>query len=244
MKIELILHPVYVSGIGNNHCPVCAGIAVRNQQESVSGLRKNHCPEWSGISVRFTQEYANWHKGFVTGGIYHISVRDVNFLLQKVERNVGDSVDELISKGIKPSRKLILSLTYINEDNHLENERKINSGEIFVNEDGGAYASEDEFIQDIKESEDPKFDDLKKKIGVYDKKYILDYWDDFMGYVPDSYNSVKDSIEFYINRTEDNCRAANYSSEWLERFFKNIIEYGYSFKKDGSDPKPYSRYSA
>jgi hypothetical protein len=47
-----------VSGIGENHCPVYAGISVRNQQEPVSALRKNHCPEWSGIGVRFRQEYA------------------------------------------------------------------------------------------------------------------------------------------------------------------------------------------
>jgi len=51
-----------VSGISKNRCPLCAGIAVRNQQESVSALRKNHCPEWPGISVRFGQEYAHYQK--------------------------------------------------------------------------------------------------------------------------------------------------------------------------------------
>ena len=58
MKDDPILLPGLVSGISKNRCPLCAGIAVRNQQESVSALRKNHCPEWPGISVRFGQEYA------------------------------------------------------------------------------------------------------------------------------------------------------------------------------------------
>ena len=64
---ELILLPGKVSGISKNRCPLCAGIAVRNQQESVSALRKNHCPEWPGISVRFGQEYA----------IYTVQIHDI-----------------------------------------------------------------------------------------------------------------------------------------------------------------------
>ncbi len=47
-----------MSGISKNQCPLCAGITVRNQQESLSALSKKHCPEWAGISVRFGQEYA------------------------------------------------------------------------------------------------------------------------------------------------------------------------------------------
>lgn len=62
MKIELFLHPVYLSGISKNQCPVCAGINVRNQQEPVSALSKNCCPVLSGISVRFGQEYAHMTK--------------------------------------------------------------------------------------------------------------------------------------------------------------------------------------
>ena len=58
MKNEPLLLPGKVSGINKNQCPICAGIAVRNQQESVSALRKNHCPDWTGISVRIGQEYA------------------------------------------------------------------------------------------------------------------------------------------------------------------------------------------
>ena len=58
MKNQLILIPKMVSGISKNRCPFCAGITVRNQQESVSVLSKNHCPEWPGITVRFGQEYA------------------------------------------------------------------------------------------------------------------------------------------------------------------------------------------
>jgi len=182
-----------------------------------------------------------WNKGFITGGSYHISVRDLNFLIQKVERNVKDAVDECITNNIKPTREDILKLTYINEDNQEQNEANIKSGKVIVNGDGGAFASKDEFIEFIENTTDSQFDDLKKKMGVFQKRYILDYWDGFINdFAPDSYNSAKSSIEFYIKRTGDNIKAVDYSSEWLERFFRNIIDYGYSFKKDGSNPKDFS----
>ena len=72
-------------------------------------------------------------------------------------------------------------------------------GEIIVNEDGGAFASPDEFVDFITESEDPKFDKLKKSMGLYKKQYIFDYWDDFIReYAPDSYNTPRYVIEEYI----------------------------------------------
>lgn len=72
-----------------------------------------------------------------------------------------------------------MHLTYINEENAEENERKIASGEIIVDHDGGAFASHAEFEDFIAASDDPKFNSLKKKMGIYEKIYILDYWDDF-----------------------------------------------------------------
>jgi len=183
----------------------------------------------------------HWNKGYVTGGVYHIPIRDLNSLLSKVERNVKDAVNELIEKNIKITRDNIIQLTYINEDNALENERRIASGEVIVNEDGGAFASHDEFVDFIIESQDPKFDKLKKSMGLYKKQYILDYWDDFIReYAPDSYNTPRYVIEEYIKNTGDNCKATEFSSQWLDRFFKHIIKEGYSYRKDGTNRKPYT----
>jgi len=183
----------------------------------------------------------HWNKGYVTGGVYHIPIRDLNSLLSKVERNVKDAVNELIEKNIKITRDNIIQLTYINENNALENERKIATGEIIVNEDGGAFASHDEFVDFIIESQDPKFDKLKKSMGLYKKQYILDYWDDFIReYAADSYNTPRYVIEEYIKNTGDNCKATEFSSQWLDRFFKHIIKEGYSYRKDGTNRKPYT----
>jgi hypothetical protein len=183
----------------------------------------------------------HWNKGYVTGGGYHIPIRDVNSLLSKVERDVKDAVNELVEKNIIITRENIIKLTYINERNALENERRIASGEIIVNEDGGPFASHDEFVDFIIESEDPRFDKLKKSMGLYEKQYIMDYWDDFIReYAPDSYNTPRYIIEDYIRNTQDNCKVTEFSSAWLQRFFKHIIREGYSYKKDGTNRKPYT----
>jgi integrase len=183
----------------------------------------------------------HWNKGFITGGIYHISVRDLNNLLTKVEHNVKFAINELIEKNIRVNQENIVQLAYINEINALENERKIASGEVIVDEQGGAFASQDEFEEFIADSDDPKFDTLKKAMGIYKKEYILDFWDDFIKeYAPDSYNTPRHSIQEYINNTQDNCKVTEFSSAWLERFFKHIIREGYSYRKDGENRKPYT----
>ncbi|MBN2833634.1 MAG: hypothetical protein JXR48_01580, partial [Candidatus Delongbacteria bacterium] len=195
----------------------------------------------NNIRTPISVKKEHWNKGYITGGVYHIPIRDLNSLLAKVERNVKYVVNELIEKNIRITRDNIIQLTYINEDNALENERKIASGEIIVNEDGGAFASHDEFVDFIIESQDPKFDDIKKSMGLYKKQYILDYWDGFIqDYAPDSYNTPRYAIEEYIKNTQDNSKASEFSSAWLERFFKHIIKEGYSFRKDGTNRKPYT----
>jgi integrase len=189
------------------------------------------------ISVK--REY--WNKGYVTGGNYHISVRELNSLLTKVEYDVKDAVKELIEKNIQINQENITKLTYINEINALENERKIASGEVIVDEDGGAFASHEEFVEFVEQSEDPKFDALKKSMGLYNKEYILDYWDDFIkDFAPDSYNTPRHSIEEYIKDTEDNCKVREFSSDWIQRFFEYITKNGYSFRKDGTNRMPYT----
>lgn len=183
----------------------------------------------------------HWNKGYVTGGKYHITIRDLNNLLTKVERDVKDAINELIEKNIKITRDNIIRLTYINEDNTLENERKIVSGKIIVDEQGGAFASHDEFTEYIAESEDLKFNTLKKSMGLYKKEYIMDYWDDFtQDFAPASYNAPSHSIQEYIRNTEDNCKATEFSEIWLQKFFEYIIENGYSLRKDGTERQPYT----
>jgi hypothetical protein len=189
------------------------------------------------ISVK--KEY--WNKGYVTGGNYHISVRELNNLLTKVEREVRDSINELLEKNVQINQENITKLTYINEINAKEQERKIANGEIIVDEQGGAFASQQEFEEYIETSEDPKFDELKKSMGIYKKEYILDYWDDFIKkHAPNSYNASHHAIKEYIEITNDNCKAVDFSSAWLNRFFEHIIENGYSFRNDGKNRQDYT----
>ncbi len=183
----------------------------------------------------------HWNKGYVTGGKFHISLREINHLLSKVEYNVKDALNDLVEKKLQVTRENILSLTYINEENELANEQKIASGEIIVNEDGGAFASQDEFTEFVAQSQDPKFDVLKKSMGIYKKEFVLDFWDDFIrDYAPNSYNSPRYSIEDYITKTGDNCKAEEFSSAWLARYFDYIIKNGYSFRKDGNNRQLYT----
>jgi integrase len=183
----------------------------------------------------------HWNKGYVTGGNYHISVREINNLLTRVEHDVKDAVNELTEKNIRINQEDIIQLTYINEINALENERKIASGKIIVNEDGGAFASQQEFIDYVSKNEDPRFDGLKKSLGIYKKEYILDFWDDFIReYAPDSYNTPQYVMQEYIKETGDNCKITEFGSEWINHFFEHIIKNGYSYRKDGKNRKEYT----
>lgn len=193
----------------------------------------------SKVPISVKKEH--WNKGYVTGGKYHKPIRDINNLLAKVEGDVKDAVHELLDRNIPLTRERIFQIAYINEENALINERNIASGKVIVNEDGGAFASQSEFEGYVASSDDPKFDALKKAMGIYERLYILDYWDDFIKtYAPNSYNSPKYAIESYILKTGDNCKVSEFSAEWMERFFKFQIQNGYSFRKDGENLKNYS----
>lgn len=183
----------------------------------------------------------NWSKGTITGGSYHISIRAINRLISDVEYRVKDAVFELLERNAPITRENIIRLAYINQDNAAIDEKRIESGELIVNDEGGAFASQAEFNEYIAESSDPKFDRIKKALGITSKEYILDYWDDFIrDFAADSYNLGKHAIVEYIEKTGDNCRVADFSEAWLKRYFTYIIKHGYSLKKDGSDRKSYS----
>ena len=190
--------------------------------------------------VQISVKKEHWNKGHVTGGRYHIPVRDLNNLLTKVEADVKDAVNMALQGKVPINRENLIRLTYINELTAEENERKIATGEVIVDEQGGAFASQEEFEEFIETTHDPKFDKLKKILGVYSNEYILDYWDGFIkNFAPDSYNSPYNSIEGYIKETGNNCKASEFSDLWLQQFFKHIIENGYSFRKDGTNRQPY-----
>lgn len=191
------------------------------------------------ISISVKKEH--WNKGHITGGRYHIPIRDINNLLTKVEGDVKDAVNMAIANKIQFNRENLIRLTYINELTEAENERKIASGELIVDEQGGAFASEDEFVDFISNNQDPKFDKLKMSMGLFQRRHILDYWDEFIEkHAPNSYTAPRHAIAEYISTTDDNCLASDFSSAWLERFFKHIIANGYSFRKDGKNRQDYT----
>lgn len=195
----------------------------------------------NGIKIPISVKKEHLKKGIVTGGNYHISVRAMNNLIHKVENFVKEAVYELLEKKAPISRENILRLTYINEESAALDEKRIESGVLILNEDGGAFASQEEFVDYIADSTDPKYNKLKKALGVSSKEYILDYWDDFiMNYAPDSYNLGKHAIEEYIEKTGDNCRVEDFSDAWLKRYFAYIIKNGYSLRQDGKNRKSYS----
>ena len=193
----------------------------------------------SKLPISIKKEY--WSKGTITGGAYHISLRAINNLIANVEYRVKDAVSDLFNNKAPISRDNIIRLAYINQENEANDEKNIASGKVIVNDDGSAFASQEEFEEHIAESSDPKFNKIKKALGIISKEYILDYWDDFIrDYAASSYDLSKHSIVEYIKKTGDNCRASDFSSAWMKRYFIYIIDNGYSLQKDGKNRKNYS----
>jgi len=79
---------------------------------------ETHIPVYDYINhqkLPISVKKEHWNKGYVTGGNYHISIREVNNLLSKVEYCVQDAVNELIEKNIQVRQDNIIKLTYIND---------------------------------------------------------------------------------------------------------------------------------
>lgn len=194
------------------------------------------------FSISVKKEH--WNKGYVTGGKYHIPIRDLNLLMSQVEDDVKDAFNMLISQNIKINYENVLCLTYGHKEKDIIDKERIKNGELLVREDGGAFESEDDFLEFLERQDDPKYIELKKQAGILVKKYILDYWVDYMNeYAPDEYRVVRPSIQKYIERTDDNCLIKDFDSRWMRRYFTDIVENGYITIKKGLETRHYYEVS-
>lgn len=181
------------------------------------------------VSISVRKEF--WNRGHIEGGKYHIPLRNLNFLLDEVEHSAKDAIFTLLEQKIVPTREKVLKLTYYSKVQDIIDAERERKGELIYREDGGAFESEDDFLEFLERQDDPKYIELKRQAGLLVRRYIMDYWDEFIQtHAPNSYNLSKSSIENYIQTTNDNCLAENFNSEWLKRYFTHIIENGYQKK--------------
>ncbi len=184
------------------------------------------------MSVSVKKEH--WKNGFVKGGKYHIPERDLNTLLQLVEHDVRDAVNTLISENVKITYENVLRLTYAHKEKNIIDEERIRKGELLVREDGGAFEGADDFEEFVERQDDPRYDELKRQMGIWERTHILDYWDEYINdFAPDENRVALPSIKKYIQRTGDNCKVTDFDSNWLKRYFTDLVENGYiTMKKD------------
>ena len=181
------------------------------------------------VSISIKTEY--WNKGHVNGGKYHIPLRNINSLLDEVEYSAKDAIFTLLEQKIAPTRENVLKLTYYYKEKDIIDAERERKGELIYREDGGAFESEEDFLEFLERQDDPKFIELKRQAGLLRRQYILDYWDEFIQtHAPNSYNQSKNSIISYIQSTNDNCLAEKFDSEWLKRYFTYITDNGFQKK--------------
>jgi len=174
----------------------------------------------------------HWKSGFIAGGKYHKSPRDVNTLLQLVEYDVENAIKTLLSENVKITYDNVLSLTYAHKEKDIIDEERIKKGEILVREDGGAFENEDDFLEFLERQDDPKFIQLKRKAGLLKRQYLMDYWED---YINDcgvkSHELIQSSLLRHIERDDANIHAVNLDDEWLKQYFISTIKSGYKERK-------------
>lgn len=191
-----------------------------------------------GKKVPISIKSKHWNKGHAVGGKYHITLRNLNFLLDEVEYSAKDAIYTLLEQKITPTRENVLKLTYFSKEKNLIDIELEKKGKLIYREDGGAFESKDDFFEFIERQDDPKYIELKRQAGLLKKQYIMDYWDEFIqSYAPSSYNLTKSSIVKYIQTTNDNCPVEKFDSEWVKRYFTFIINEGYQ-KKLKIKPSP------
>lgn len=184
----------------------------------------------------------HWNKGTVTGGDYHRSVDEINNIIKEIENDVRNSVSTLAEKKFQITRSNILRLTYCDKENKrrelIRRRQRQYTGLLRGNgypQQGGLQATSQ---QEVIKSDSSA---LHIAMPVREEKFITDLWNDFIkNRGTKAYAGTLGSIREYSDRTGDNCRASDFSAEWLERYFKDIIENGYSQRKDGSGRKYYT----
>lgn len=218
-------------------------IRVRGAAKSDIEIPVRHYIGKTFMTISVKKEH--WNKGYVTGGRYHIPVRDLNSLLQEVEYDVKDALDALISKNAPITYDNVLLFTYAHKEKDIVDEERIRKGDLLVREDGGAFWNEGEFKEFVERQDDPTFDELKRQMGVLKRVYILDYWEEYIrDYAPDEYDVIRPSIRKYIERTGDNCKATDFDSHWLRRYFTDLVDNGYITTKQGKETPHYYEVSS
>ncbi len=175
----------------------------------------------------------NWYNGYVIGGEYHIPVNNLNLLIDSIEKKVGSVMFILLQRKTEPTRKRILHLTYSGPKKFRKDPDQTEIDKIITDYHEGAFSSEEEFLNFISNTEDSKYVDLKRELGLFEKNYILDYWEGFIKeHAPNSYNLSKKSIKNYVEVTGDDCIVTKYDDIWLVRYFKYLKDNGYYKGKD------------
>lgn len=186
----------------------------------------------------------HWNKGYVTGGRYHIPVRDLNSLLSMVEYDVRNAVNTLLTENVNITYENLLRMTYAHQEKDIVDEERIRKGDLIVREDGAAFESPDDFKEYVERQDDPKFDELKRQMGIWKRTNILDYWDEYINdYAPDGNDVIRPSIRKYIQRTGDNCKVTDFGSQWLKRYFTDLVDNGYVTTKKGKETRHYYEVS-
>lgn len=219
-------------------------VLVRVRQKNKTDIE---IPVWDYVNdepFNISVKKEHWNKGYVTGGNYHIPIRHLNLLLAQVEEDVRDAVNTLLSENVKITYESVLHQTYLYKEKAIVDEERIKTGKLIVREDGGAFESQQDWEEYVERQDDPSFNDIKRKMGLFKPIYILDYWDEYMHeYAPDENRVARPSIEKYISRTGDNCKVKDFDSHWLKKYFTDLVEKGYVTVKKGKETRHYYEVS-
>ncbi len=181
-----------------------------------------------GKKIRISVKPEHWSKGTIIGGKYYKPIRDLNLHMANIEHFVKDAIYTLFQQKIIPTRENVLECTYIFFEPFNTKYLSEKDGFLTFNLSGGGSGLDDDalnspFMKELRE--------VKGNEDLLKREYILDFWDEFITkYAPDEYGVIQPSIFRYIERTGDNCRARDFNSLWLERYFTFIIKKGYQKK--------------
>jgi len=217
-------------------------IRVRGAAKSDVEIPVRHYVGKTFTTISVKKEH--WNKGYVTGGRYHIAIRDLNSLLSMVEYDVRNAVNTLLTENVPVTYDNVLRLTYAHKEQDIIDEERIRKGDLLVREDGGAFESPDDFREFVERQDNPDFDELKRQMGIWKRIYILDYWEEYINdFASDENDVVRPSIRKYIQRTGDICKVTDFDSHWLKRYFTDLVDNGYTTTKQGKETRHYYEVS-